>query len=48
MKIKTVKENLDIARKKAHEVMRKNGHFKRMTKLSIIARKKKKLSTVKK
>lgn len=42
----TVSENLTIARKKAHETMKKNGHYKRMTKASILARKKKKLSTI--
>lgn len=35
----TIKENLDKARKKAHITLRKNGHYKRMAKASLKARK---------
>jgi len=41
----TIKENLAKARKKSHETMIKNGHYKRMAKASVKARKK--LSTSK-
>ncbi len=41
----TVKENLNKARKKAHETMRKNGHYRMMAEYSASARRKKKLST---
>lgn len=48
MKELTVKENLEIARKKAHETMRKNGHYERMAqakKNKAKKKSKKKLST---
>ncbi len=38
----TVKENLDRARRKAHVTMMNNGHFVKMAKASIKAKKLKK------
>lgn len=42
MKELTVNDNLNKARKKAHETMRKNGHYVKMAKASAKARNKKK------
>ncbi len=41
MKNPTIREHLNVIRKKAHQTQIKNGHFKKMAKASVAARRKK-------
>lgn len=40
-----IKEHLAKARKKAHKIMKKNGHYKKMNEASLLVRRKKKTLT---